>query len=228
MNTTRKNTKTGLLQQLLLPVASATLLLASVTAHAGKFGVHVVDEQGEPMAGVAVCVGMHGNYKQFGALFTGIDGNAVVDVPNVPLLVTVSQNRFTGKRMSEPARGFNLIKQVRLIEGVPGPRCRAGSALAESEAADVPPITIRNIDISEGAYSTTLTPNLEGDVSHYRISANNAFEGARWQQYSSTIALSGALSDEAAVFLQFRRYEGSSRGWLEARSNVVTVRLPVQ
>jgi len=225
MTTRTIATLTSSIRRWLLPMTTVALLAATSNAQAGKFGVHVIDEGGAPMAGVAVCIGMQGNYKQFGALFTDSDGNAVVDVPNVPLLVTVSQNRFTGVRMTEPARGFNLVKQIKLIEGVPGPRCRAGSALAQADVANVPSIEIKDIDVNEGAGSTILTPNLIGEVSHYRISDNSNFDGANWQRFSSTISVGNALADEAAVFLQFRRFMGTSKAWLEARSNVVTVRL---
>ena len=64
------------------------------SAHAAKFGVRVVDDLGKPVAGASVCIGLEGNYKQFGAMFTGADGNAIVEVPNVPLVVTVSKTRF--------------------------------------------------------------------------------------------------------------------------------------
>jgi len=41
-------------------------------------------------------------------------------------------------RVQEPARGFNLIKDMTLIEGIPGPRCRADSALASAGGKSVP------------------------------------------------------------------------------------------
>lgn len=203
--------------------ALAATLLMSSTAHAGKYGVRVVNDAGEPVAGASVCVGLPGNYKQFGALFTGSDGQIMTEVPNIPFVVTVSKTRFSGTRINEPARGFNLIKQVTLSEGVPGPRCRAGSTVA---TANPPQIIIGNINIDEGAYSTTLKPSVSGEPDHYRISTSAKFSDARWQPYESTIALSTSMSDASSVFLQMRRYEGNSKGWVEARSRVVTVQLP--
>lgn len=210
--------------KLLISSALASLFLVGA-AQAVQFGVRVVDTAGEPIAGAAVCIGLPGNYRQFGTRFTDADGSAMVDVPNVPLVVTVSRSRFTGIRIEEPARGFNLIKQVTLTEGVPGPRCRAGSALADAESPSVPPIVIDHIAIEEGVYTTTLTPTVVGKPSHYRISLTPEFENARWNRFSSTIPLEGDMNDSEQVYLQLRHFAGTSKGWLEARSDVVTVRL---
>ncbi len=198
------------------------LTLGSQSAVAGTFGVKVVNEAGQPVSGASVCVGLPGNYKQFGALFTDSNGQAIVEVPNMPIVVTVSKTRFSGMRISEPARGFNLIKEVTLAEGVPGPRCRAGSTLASNSS-----IVIDDIDVLEGVYSTTLRPTVSGEPSHYRVSRNKDFTGANWQPFGNDIALSSRLSDAPSVYLQMRRYEGSSNSWIEARSSVVTVQLPI-
>jgi len=204
-------------------LAFVAAVLLSTTANAGKFGVRVVNESGEPVVGASVCVGLPGNYKQFGALFTDSDGQAITEVPNIPLVVTVSKTRFSGTRISEPARGYNLIKQVTLSEGVPGPRCRAGSTMA---AANPPSIVIGDVDIDEGVYSTTLKPAVSGEPDHYRVSTSAEFADARWQPFDTTIALSSSLSDKPSVFLQMRRFAGNSTGWVEARSRVVMVQLP--
>ena len=210
-----------------IPAAACSVFVAVVllssTANAGKFGVRVVNDSGEPVAGASVCVGLPGNYKQFGAMFTNSDGQAITEVPNIPFVVTVSKTRFSGMRISEPARGFNLIKQVTLSE-VPGPRCRAGSTVAD---ANPPAIVIGDVNIDEGVYSTTLKPAVSGEPDHYRVSASAEFSDARWQRFDSTISLSSSLADEPSVFLQMRRFEGNSTGWVEARSRVVTVQLPI-
>ena len=226
MKTIKKTTVLNRVRRTVLPLAVVSFLGAGANAQAALFGVHVVDGQGQPVAGAAVCVGLPGNYKQFGALFTDNAGDATVDVPNVPLTVTVSKTRFTGTRMAEPARGFNLVKQVKLIEGVPGPRCRAGSILAGDDASQAPILKVKDIDISEGVYTTMLKPTVEGNPSHYRVSLDQNFGDAKWQRFAESIPLVGELSDHAAVYLQLRRYSGSSKGWLEARSDVITVRLP--
>jgi len=225
MNTQTKNNKLITRANKFFLVMSALALSAlTLPAHAAKFGVRVVDENDQAVVGAAVCIGLQGNYKQFAATFTDGQGKVMVDVPNVPLLVTVSKDRFTGMRITEPARSFNLLKQVRLREGVPGPRCRAGSSMAEN-APTVPTIVVTDIAIYENTGSTTLSPTVSGDPNQYRVSANKEFEGAAWTKYSSQIALAGSLSRKDKVYLQMRKIRGNTKAWLESRSEVLTVRL---
>ena len=205
-----------------LGMAALVGLGSAGSAHAAKFGVRVVDDLGQPVAGASVCIGLEGNYKQFGAMFTGPDGNAIVDVPNVPLVVTVSKTRFAGTRLIEPARDFTLIKEVKLIEGKPGPRCRAGSTLA----ANPPTIYISDISVRKGARSAALTPSVSGEPSHYRVSNLKDFSNASWQKFDKSIPLPAALYNEPSLFLQMRRITGTSKSWLEARSDVFTVYMP--
>lgn len=192
------------------------------TAGAATFGVRVLDESGKPVPGASVCFGLQGNHKQFGAVFTDGEGVASVSVPDVPLMVTVSKTRFSGLRVHEPARGFNLIKDVTLVEGVPGPRCRAESALAQSNGS---PIHIRDIDVAEGVFSTILTANVSGEPTHYRVARDRDFTGASWQRYSSSIPLSDSLADASEIYLQMRRYAGSARASVESRSDITTITL---
>lgn len=195
--------------------------VATMSANAATFGVKVVNDRGQPIPGAAVCVGLPGNYKQFGALLTDQSGNAMLDVPNVPLVVTISKTRFSGMRVNEPARGYNLIKEMKLTEGTPGPRCNAGQKIADNSS-----IQIGSVEVMESAYSTTLTPSVAGEPTQYRVSRTPSFTGAKWQRFQTSIALTSSLSDEDEVYLQLRRYEGSSKAWIEARSAVVTVKLP--
>lgn len=202
---------------------AATSMMASTSSIAGQFAVRVLDEAGSPVSGASVCVGLPGNYKQFGALFTDFEGKATVTVPNVPIVVTVSKTRFSGTRISEPARDFNLVKEITLTEGVPGPRCRAGTTMA----ANPPVIKIADVNVRESGNAKTLTPIVSGEPSHYRLSNTADFEdNDRWIAYDSTIPLPSALSEEREIFLQMRRFEGTPNAWLEARSEVVTVQLP--
>ena len=211
------------LRQIVLSTAiGVSAIVASHTASAATFGVRVVDPQGQPVSGASVCIGLAGNYTQFGAEFTGADGVVSVEVPNVPLVVTVSKSRFAGTRVEEPARGFNLVKQITLVDGVPGPRCKAGSTMAS--APNAPTIDIENVRINSDA-GVVLTPKVTGQPSHYRISTDRNFESANWVPYSDSIRVSDAMADERSLFLQMRQYTGSSKGWLEARSQVVNITL---
>lgn len=200
------------------------LCLGLSNVQAARFGVRVVAPDGEPLSGVAVCVGMPGNYRQFGADFTDADGKAMMDVPNVPLVVTVSKNRFTGARLSEPARGFNLIREIILVDGVSGPHCRAGSSLVQSPR--VPELQITGIDVIDEGGSVMLVPNVSGEPSHYRISTQREFYGARWENYDDLIRLAPNLSSRDTLYVQWRKRSGNEAGWIEALSPVVTLVIP--
>lgn len=222
LRTQVRNRVASHLKPLAVSVLAVSGLMAGLSAEASQFGVRVVNDAGMPVSGASVCVGLPGNFKQFGAIFTDADGMAQVDVPNVPLVVTISKTRFSGLRMSEPARGFNLVKQVTLNDGTPGPRCRAGSTIAGDGD-----IAVDNVDIIEVADKTTLNFRVSGKPSHYRVATSAAFDGAQWQEYQPSVSLPLSLASQGQVFLQLRRYEEVSKAWLEARSEVVELRLPI-
>lgn len=205
-------------------VAIAVPLVTGASQPAQTFGVRVIDSRGEPLSGVAVCFGTQGNYKHYGARFTDESGTAVLEIPNVPLVVTISRNRFTGTRLQEPARRYSLIKEVRLQEGVPGPHCKAGSSLADK--ADVAPIRVYDIAIGGTDASRLLRPRLSVTPSHYRISNEPDLAQADWQPYSNEIALSSAQSAQTQLYLQLRNRIGSERSWIESHSDVITIVLP--
>ena len=217
--------------QIVTPVLAAGLvlsLLAGVasTAHAVTFGVKVVNETGAPVSGASVCFGLPGNYKQFGALFTDTDGQVTAEVPNIPFVVTISKTRFSGMRINEPGRSFNLIKQVTLTEGMPGPRCKAGSTLAESEQSS---IKIIETDVADNGRTVLITPLATGEPTDYRLSESpESVEFANWQTLDSSLAVPANMTDLDIVYLQMRRYAETNNGWLEARSSVVPVLLPLK
>jgi len=203
-------------------VAALTLGLSASAAQAGSFGVQVVDAAGDAVAGASVCIGLPGNYSQFGALFTDAQGRASAEVPNVPLVVTVSKTRFAAVRMTEPARGFNLIKQVVLSDGAqPGPRCRTDSSLAAPGIG----LSVDAVAVQRTDGVVRLDASTSGSPTHYRLSRSAGFEGSSWQAFDALIAVPAALEGAGEIYLQLRRYEGGDTGWLEARSTVVTVRL---
>jgi len=198
-------------------------LVGASAADAAHFGVRVVDGGGQPVSGASVCIGLEGNYSQFGASFTDIDGNAgPVEVPNVPFVLTISKTRFAGLRLEQPGRDFDLVREVTLPSGAPGPRCKAGSSVV----ANPPAIDVRGVDVAAGSGPTTLTPNVSGEPSHYRVARDESFAGAPWRRFEQVIALPEGLAGEPAVYLQMRRYTGNAQAWLEARSNIVAVEIP--
>jgi len=203
-----------------IALALGIALGASGAADAARYGVRVVDPGGTPVVGASVCIGLEGNYGQFGTAFTDLEGRIeFVEVPNVPIVVTISKTRFAGLRKSEPARGYDIVRELTLMEGVPGPRCRAGSSVV----ANPPVIDVRDVAVLDEGAVTSLIPSATGEPSEYRIARDDDFAGADWRRFDTTIALPSALADARSVALQLRRHAGDSRDWVEARSSVVTV-----
>lgn len=192
-------------------------------ASAGEFGVRVVDDAGAPVQGASVCFGLPGSYRQFGAQFTDVDGRAVAEIPNIPVVVTVSKTRFSGVRLSEPARGFNMEKQVTLSEGTPGPRCKAGSSLAEANHSS---IRITRLDVAPESDATVIKPTVTGEPTEYRVGVTSDLQSIEWAPFDGSIRVTGSFADEDELFMQLRRYEGTTTGWIEARSDVLTVFVP--
>ena len=217
--------------EIIAPALAAGLVLsifASVanTAHAVTFGVKVVNETGVPVSGASVCFGLPGNYKQFGALFTDSDGQVTAEVPNIPFVVTISKTRFSGMRINEPGRGYNLIKQVTLTEGMPGPRCKAGSTLAESDNSS---IKIIETDVAANGRTVLITPLVTGEPTDYRLSESpESVELANWRTLDTSLEVPANMADLDIVYLQMRRYATTTNGWLEARSSIVPVLLPLK
>ena len=221
----KNRTRLSLLKMRSLPSTVTALGLISVMvstpATAVKFGVKIVNEAGQALEGTAVCIGMPGNYTQFGSLLTDKTGLAMVEVPKVPFVLTVSKSSMGAMRINEPARGFNLIKEVTLTKNAAGPKCNV-EGLVKSESS----VRISDVQVSDSTFTTTLNPRVEGQPTEYRVSRTPTFTGAKWTRFETSIPLSASLSEEDEVYIQVRRYVGSRDAWVEARSDVVNVKLP--
>lgn len=204
-------------------VAGFTMSIMATSLQAATFGVRVVTPQGEPIAGAAVCIGTHGDYKKFGAMFTSADGSVLIDVPPVPLVVTVSKTRFAGLRLSEPARMFNLVKVIELRDGQPGPRCKAGSTLADSGRKSATP-SIRDVKIQDNSVSIRLVPHVAGGASHYRLATRKNMENVNWVNFSDEIPVDSKMLGKT-VYLQVARISKSGESSIESHSKVYPVSL---
>lgn len=206
-------------------LALVATMLSPSSAFAALFGVTVVDDAGKPVSGASVCLGLPGNYGQFGMMFTDNEGRAVGEVPRIPFVVTVSKTRFSGVRLQEPARGFNLVKQVRLSDGNPGPRCKAGSTLADGGKSG---IQVSGISAQRIDDQTRIRFDASGEPAEYRLSeTEDFFSAGSWLQLEESIAVPADLAGQNEIFLQLRRYEGNDTSWIEARSRVVAVTMPL-
>jgi hypothetical protein len=195
--------------------------VTSTPASAAKFGVKIVNESGHVVEGAAVCIGMPGNYTQFGSLLTDESGLAMLEVPQVPFVLTVSKRQVGGFKINEPARGFNLIKQLTLKQGTSGLKCNV-VGLIKSESS----VRISNVQVTDNTYTRTLKPHVVGKPTEYRVSRTSSFKGAKWKRFDTSIPLSASLSEEGEVYIQMRRYTGVNKSWIEARSDIVNVKLP--
>lgn len=205
----------------ILTVLGLITAVASMPANAAKFGVKIVNESGQAVEGAAVCVGMPGNYNQFGSLLTDKSGLAMLDVPKIPFVLTVSKNFVGSMKVGEPARGFNIIKELTLKQGTSAAKCNV-VGLVKSESS----VKISDVQVTDNIYTTTLKPQVVGEPTEYRISRTPSFEGAKWKRFETSIALSARLSEEDEVYIQMRRYAALNKSWIEAKSDVVNVKLP--
>ena len=202
-----------------------TLAAGTGAAQAARYGVQVVDDVGEPVAGASVCIGIEGSFRRFGTMFTDARGRGeLIDVPDVPLVVTVSKTRFSGLRFTQPARRFDLVREVVLEPGLPGPRCKAGSSLV----ANPPSLGVLRVDVTGEHDVTTLRPEVSGEPSHYRLGFDKGFDDAVWQRFERSITVPDALLGSESVYLQLRRLEGRPSAWLEARSDAFEIALPTR
>jgi len=212
----------------LMAATVALLVMGPGSVMAGKFGVHVVDDSGMPVVGASVCFGLPGAYGQFGTVTTDRDGLAHAEVPNVPFIVTVSKTRFSGVRLSEPGGGFNLTRKVRLADGTPGPRCKAGVVMAQNSPSY---INVTRIIALRDSQETRIDFDVSGEPSEYRLATDqDLLSAGDWTPLTRTIVVPERLAQRAEVYLQLRKYAGTSqrRNWLEARSEPVRVIMPTR
>ena len=214
-----KQLRNGILPSLLTVLGLVTAV-ASTPASAAKFGIKVVDDAGQAIEGVAVCIGMPGDSRKYGSMQTDSNGLAMLEVPEVPLLVTLSKSRMASMELKEPARGFNLIKEIKLTQDMSRAKCNV-----EGMDANPSSIQISNVEVTDDAFATTLRPTVSGQATEYRVSRTDSFEGVQWQRFQTTIPLSSMLSAQSEVYIQMRRYAGNSKSWIEAKSDVVKVQL---
>lgn len=206
-------------------LASLTALITMSRADAASFGVRVIDEQGQPLAGAAVCIGTAANPGQFGAFMTAADGSARIDnAPAVPLRITVSKEAFQGVHFEEPIRNWNLMTDVTLLRDGEGPVCDI-SGHADAQAADSERLKISYLNAFKSRAGYTIESDIQGAPTHYRVSHRKDFAGAKWQPYQKAVTYRGAAKD--ALYFQVKRFSGNTGSWLEARSAVADIAIGV-
>ena len=204
------------------------LLAIPSALHAADVDVRVISTLTHaPMANAAVCLGTPANPDQFGARRTDAEGEAAFqDVPDTPLLLTVSKSQFKSERQILPANQSSRTISVGLRRGGGGPACSA--QLDDSLANVGTGLRVAGFKINRGAASTanrtvTLDSAARGGPTHYRVSEHQDFRNADWRPYKPSVryTLSPGPGDKR-VYYQARRSSESSGASLQMLSNVAS------
>lgn len=198
-------------------------------ANAAEIRVQVIDKLlGNPLAGASVCLGTPGNPAQFGAQVTPANGFAVFDdIPQTPLLLTVSRPDYTGYQRTQSAKRFDITLYARITSGGLGPECQAGAPRRIApivEDNNAPTVGLFSLD--NGANSTDdrevqLHTRLSGQPTHYRVAEHWSFADVEWRELDGAPVYElSAGSGHKKVYFQVRRLRGTDDAQIESLSGI--------
>ncbi len=202
-------------------------------ATASEVAIHVVDQTtGKPVTNAAVCLGTSAESGQFGRVFTSRAGVATFSqVPNTPLLLTVSKPRFKGYERTLNAGDYNRVIQIRLADGVLGPICRITEPPTTPAKTGRTGLHVKRFLINGGKPRTqsrrvTLSSRVSGNPTHYRVSERSDFASANWQPYEkqTVFQLSGP-GGRKTIYFQVRRHKEVDGAELQSTSPVLSARI---
>lgn len=206
--------------KMLLCGAMLAGLIGASRAEAADFGVRVVDEFGQPLAGAAVCLGTGAQVDQFGTFVTSPDGHVLLnDAPRIPLTIVISKKDYQGVQFIESVRSFNMVTEVTLLLDGTGPVCHSPELAQQEE--EKRHLSIANLFASKNGSVYTIQSDIDGEPSHYRISTRKDFKDAKWLPYNKRVKFWGQTDGD--LFYQVKRFTGGKKGWLEARSHVASI-----
>lgn len=217
-------------------VATAFTLgaLVSGTANAAKVGVRVLDaNSGLPVPHASVCLGTASNPSIYGTGVTSISGVALYDnVPEKPVLITVSKRNFRGIALQTFPRKNNVITDVLVTEGLSSKRCRAlkmvglkpGISKGDNSEASWPMAITALSYFPSGDDGFSFLAYVKGKPTHYRVSTDPEFSDAEWRTYSDVFHFSPLGSDRGKdqLYFQLRKLIDVDGGNIEAVSEVMT------
>jgi hypothetical protein len=196
---------------------------------AAELKVRVVDQRtGEPLHRAAVCLGTDADKEQFGAKRTASDGVAAFsDVPEIPLVLTVSKSPFRGYQSRPRAMSFNRTIMVPMPIGGLGPVCMAAAADADApgraNSLSVSGFRINQDERQTTSPKVTMSFGIFGTPTHYRASENPNFVGADWVPFQSSPSFQlSPGAGEKTLYFQVRRYSKVAGASMEALSEVVS------
>lgn len=212
---------------------SVLCVLSMGTANAAKIGVRVLDaNSGLPVPHASVCLGTASNPSIYGTGVTSFAGLALYDnVPDKPVLITVSKSNFRGIALQTFPRKDNVITDVLVTEGLSSKRCRALKMVdlkpgitqgAETDATW--PMAINALSyFPSGNDGFSFLAYVQGKPTHYRVSTDPEFTDAEWRTYSDVFHFSpnGGDHGKAELYFQLRKLMGVDGNYIEAVSEVM-------
>ncbi len=213
--------------------AVAAGLMFSSVANSAKLGVRVLDaNSGLPVANASVCLGTATEPAKYATGVTSYSGVALYDnLPDSPVLITVSKRNFRGIALQVPTNGDNVIKDVLVTEGLSSKKCRAlkmvdfKKGITAGGQADEWPLEITALSyFPSGDDGLSFLSYSKGKPTHYRVSTNSEFVGAQWKNYSDVLHFSPLKDDlgKSELYFQLKKSVQVSGGSIEALSEVVT------
>lgn len=213
-------------------ILAALLMSTSFTTQANTIKVHVLDaNKNRPLKNVAVCLGTSADTNQFGAMRTDSRGYVhFTQLPKTPLLVTVSGSQRKGVQRIIAATDTTLIRTVHLPLGGLGPVCDAPPRVIKikPQKPKMNGLRVAGINLDRGQSTTTsrrvvLSSSIAGMPTHYRISEDPSFKGAKWVEYQDTPLFTLSDGDgRKRVYYQVRKSVDLGEGTIQSTSNIAS------
>ena len=189
-------------------------------------GVRVFERGGtQPLAGVAVCIGTPARISQFGSNVTDAGGNArFAGVPRAQLVITVSRPGYKGEQQSLVTSSTGNTVVMSLATGGGGPKCEheGDPAAAFSGGLHIGYFNLIKQGGESGGRQVVLSHSVNREPTHYRVSEDRDFTGAKWLPYTSgpVYRLSNGTGYKV-VYFQVRRHSKMNGADIERLSPVM-------
>ena len=202
-------------------------LLVCQLGDAAEIRIHVTDRYlGHALAQASVCLGTPANPVQFGGQFTGENGYVVFeDVPDTPLILTVSRIEYAGYLRRHTAKRFDITLRIGLTAGGFGPVCDLGevniSSAVTERSLTIPDFRLGKTASSGGGRTVRLDAVTTGNPTHYRVAEHWDFKGVEWIEYTTQPSYTlSAGAGEKRVYFQVRRLKQIVGGKMESLSGI--------
>jgi len=187
---------------------------------------------GLPVPNASVCLGTANNPTIYGTGVTSFAGLALYDnVPEKPILITVSKSNFRGIALQTFPKDDNVITDVLVTEGLSSKKCRAlkmvnlKPGITRGAATDATwPMEITALSyFPSGDDGFSFLAYTKGQPTHYRVSTNPDFKDAEWKSFSDVFHFSPLGRDRGKdeLYFQLRKLIEVDGGNIEAVSEVL-------